>query len=107
MSITNQIIIEAVDGKAKKLKPLLDAMVKTVIAEKGCQKYELYQLEEDRDIFFIIEVWKSVKRYEAHLQNEHFKSIMDKMSPLIEVKVSNPLRSGPSGSGRKAKNREV
>ena len=91
MSIANQIIIEAVDGKSKALKPLLNLLVEATLTEKGCQKYELYQLDEDRDVFFIIEIWKNKKRYKEHLENEHFQELSSRMQELIELQVSNAL----------------
>lgn len=91
MAIANQIIIEAVEGKSKALKPLLNLLVEAVLTEKGCQKYELYQLDEDRDVFFIIEIWKNKKHYKAHLENEHFQEFSSRMQELIEIQVSNAL----------------
>ena len=92
MTIANQLIIESIDGQSKKLKPLLNTLVETVLLEKGCQKYELYQLDEDREVFFIIEIWKSGKRYNDHLENETYKAIVDEMKELIEIQVANPLK---------------
>jgi quinol monooxygenase YgiN len=91
MSIANQIIIEAVEGKSKALKPLLNLLVEASLTEKGCRKYELYQLNEDKDVFFIIEIWKNRKSYNAHLENEHFQELWMSMQDLIEIKVSNVL----------------
>lgn len=92
MTIANQVIIEAIKGKEKALKPILNALVEATLLEKGCQKYELYQIDEDRTIFFIIEIWKSEKRYNDHLESEKFKAISADMEELVEVKVSNPLK---------------
>lgn len=92
MTIANQVIIEAVDGHAKTLKPLLNALVEAALLEKGCQKYELYQLDEDREVFFIIEIWKSAKRYREHLENETYRVLEEEMKELIEIQVTNPLK---------------
>ena len=92
MTIANQVIIEAIEGKEKELKPLLNAMIEASLLEKGCQKYELYQLDEDREVFFIIEIWKSAKRYKDHLENETYKALEEEMRGLIEIQVSNPLK---------------
>lgn len=95
MVIANQIIIEAVEGKTEALKPLLRTLVEATLPEEGCQKYELYQLDEDREVFFIIEIWKDGKSYKAHLDNKHFQELCSAMQELIEVKVSNALKSTP------------
>ena len=92
MTIANQVIIEAVDGNAKTLKPLLNTLVEAALLEKGCQKYELYQLDEDREVFFIIEIWKSAKRYNEHLENEVYKAVEEEMKELIDIQVTNPLK---------------
>ncbi|MDA3947546.1 MAG: putative quinol monooxygenase [Helicobacteraceae bacterium] len=92
MTIANQLIIEAEDGRSKDLKSLLNIMVEAALLEKGCQKYELYQLDEDRELFFIIEIWKSEKHYNAHFENETFKAISEEMKELVEIEVKNPLK---------------
>ena len=92
MTIANQVIIEAVDGQAKTLKPLLNTLVEATLLEKGCQKFELYQLDEDREVFFIVEIWKSAKRYNDHLENAAYKALQAEMKELIEIKVTNPLK---------------
>ncbi|MEN8146272.1 MAG: antibiotic biosynthesis monooxygenase [Campylobacterota bacterium] len=109
MTVANRVIIEAVEGKEKTLKPLLNALVEAALLEKGCQKYELYQLDEDRTIFFIIEIWKSEKRFNAHLENETFISLSAEMDELIDVKVSNPLKLTQclTKLGLKEQNKEV
>jgi quinol monooxygenase YgiN len=71
---------------------LLNALVEAALLEKGCQKYELYQLDEDREVFFIIEVWKSAKRYREHLENETYRALEEEMKELIEIQVTNPLK---------------
>ena len=92
MTIANQVIIEAIDGHAKTLKPLLNTLVEATLLEKGCQKFELYQLDEDREVFFIVEIWKSAKRYNDHLENAAYKALQAEMKELIEIKVTNPLK---------------
>ena len=92
MTIANQVIIEAKDGQAKMLKPLLNTLVEAALLEKGCQKYELYQLDEDREVFFIVEIWKSAKRYNDYLKNETYKALEKEMKELIEIQVTNPLK---------------
>lgn len=66
--------------------------MKITLLEKRCQKYELYQLDEDSELFFIIELWKSEKRYNAHLENEAFITLCTEMQEFVEIKVSNPLK---------------
>jgi len=109
MTVANQVIIEAIEGKEKTLKPLLNTLVEATLLEKGCQKYELYQLDEDRTIFFIIEIWKSEKRYNTHLENETFVSLCAEMDKFIDVKVSNPLKLTQclTKLGLKEQNKEV
>jgi len=92
MTIANQVIIEAIDGQAKTLKPLLNALVETALLEKGCQKFELYQLDKERNIFFIVEIWKSAMRYNEHLENETYKAHIEKMKELIIGEVTNALK---------------
>ena len=57
MVIAQQLTFRANAGKESELRTILNDMVVRTSDEKGCLKYELYQLEEDRASFFLIEIW--------------------------------------------------
>ena len=92
MTVANQIITEAIDDHAKTLKPLLNSLTETAFLEKGCQKFELYQLDEEREQFFIIEIWKSAKSYNNHLTNEIYLDLNNEMNDYIKIQTCKPLK---------------
>jgi len=92
MTIANEIIFEAILGEEKTLKSLLNDLTTSVLSEKGCQKFELYQRFEERTHFFIIEIWKSNKAYEKHLHNESYTSQMLKIAALSTTQTSYELK---------------
>ena len=92
MTIANEIIIEATVGKDKELKPLLNDLVASVLNEKGCQKFELYQRFDERSHFFIIEIWKSNKAYEKHLNNEVYKDKILNIDAFSTSQVTHALK---------------
>jgi len=92
MTVANQIIIKAIEGKEKVLKEVLNELVASTLLEKGCQKYELYQLFDARSSFFILEIWKSEKRYNTYLKSKHYLEQMESIKPLIETETIHALK---------------
>ncbi len=79
MIIAQQLTFRAKKGKEVELRSILNDMVAKTSAEKGCLKYELYQLEEDRASFFLIEIWKSKAKYLKYKSGEkalYFDSVI-------------------------------
>ena len=92
MLSANQLVFQAQEGKTKELKELLNALVEFSLEASGCQKYELYQLYDQREDFFIIEFFKSEKKYKDYLKSEGYISLRDKIDALVEFKAVNALK---------------
>jgi len=92
MTIANQIIIQAHEGKQKALKEQLNRLVTHALAQKGCQKFELYQHFETPTDFFIVEIWKSEKRYESHLQDSDYLALQEACQTLIRSQQTHALK---------------
>ncbi len=92
MVCANQILIHAKESKEKEVKELLNELVALSLLANGCQKYELYQLNEKREEFFIIEIFKSEKKYSAYLENPEYKELRVKIDILCEFHRLNPLK---------------
>jgi len=92
MAIVNQINIEAVEGKEKDLKQVLNSLVALSLEQKACQKYELYQLEDKRKTFFIIEIWKNEKKKTAYYESKQYLEISENISKLSLKLSSNSLK---------------
>jgi len=92
MTVANHLVIEALEGKEKLLVEALNNLVTSSLLEKGCQKYELYQRFDERRYFFIIEIWKSNKAFERHLNNEIYKDKMFTIDALSTRQVTHALK---------------
>lgn len=92
MLSANQILIEAKQGKAKELKELLNSLVELSLEASGCQKFELYQLNDLREQFFIIELFKSEKKHMAYLEDESYKELKAQIDSLAESISVNALK---------------
>jgi len=92
MTSANQIVIHAKEGKAKELKELLNALVEFTLEVSACQKYELYQLNEHREEFFIIEIFKSEKKQAAYLEEANYIALKKEIDLLSEFTSINPLK---------------
>ncbi len=88
MTIANQITITALPQQEKTLKEQLNDLVSKSILEKGCQKFELYQLYDKRDQFFIIEIWKHEKAYKKHLESSTYLTLKE----TIQNMETHPLK---------------
>jgi len=75
MTVANQIIINAKADEEKTVKSFLNGLVAKALLEKGCQKFELYQGDEDRSYFVIIEIWKSEKRYAMYKESAMYQEL--------------------------------
>lgn len=92
MTIANQIIIQAHEGKEKELKMQLNALVAYALTQKGCQKFELYQHFDTPTDFFIVEIWKSERRYNTHLQSSDYLEYQARLQKLVKTQKSHPLK---------------
>ena len=92
MTIANQISIEVKTNQTKAVKALLNTLVENALLEKGCQKFELYQLDKEREYFFIVEIWKSEKAYNEHCIHETYLALKTELDPLIETERTRPLK---------------
>ena len=86
MHIVKKISFTAKEGKADELHRLLDFMVKESSKEEGCDKYELYQFKEEKNEFFLIEVWVDKESLETHKNTGHYKKFKEEIDSLIESK---------------------
>ena len=92
MVAANQIVIIAKEGEAKALKEVLNELVAYSLGVNGCQKYELYQLNEHREDFFIIEIFKSEKKHATYLKEEQYQNLKTKILELCEEFSMNELK---------------
>ena len=92
MVIANQITIISQPGSAKELRTLLNELAAYAISLKGCHKFELYQIEEERHRFIIIEIWKSGRAHHRYLDDPLVKALRAKTAPLIAEESTTALK---------------
>lgn len=92
MVVANQISIVAAEGRESELKEHLNTMVQSALGEKGCLKYELYQIEQERHLFFIIEIWKNNKAWLAHEASPSYLAFLSEASGCIQSRESRALK---------------
>lgn len=92
MVMAQQLVFRASEGKEVELRDILNDMVAQVSGAKGCLKYELYQMQEQRVSFFLVEIWKSKSRYRKHKESEVMKSFEDAMAPLLLTQNTSALK---------------
>ncbi|CUU24128.1 Putative monooxygenase [Duffyella gerundensis] len=71
-------------GKADELKKVLSAGVPGSRAEDGNVHYDLYRSVEDGNVFLFHERWKSQQAVDAHGEQPHFKTLMERSAHLIQ-----------------------
>ncbi len=92
MVIANHITLTATPGNAKPLRALLNELAAHAATLKGCHKFELYQFEEARERFMIIEIFKSGKARKAYLENETTEALFQKIRSLSVEEKTEPLK---------------
>ena len=53
--------------------------------EIGCERFEVYQSQSDRELFFLIEQWESEEALDAHRKTENFLNVyMTEVVPKVQ-----------------------
>jgi len=90
--VANQITLTANTGDEKQLRMLLNELVDHALKSKGCHKYELYQFEDERDRFMIVEIFKSIKAQKKFTEDETVVSIRESIYPLLASEGTSALK---------------
>ena len=70
--------------RRKDLLETLRGMLEPARVERGCLSYRLYEDIEDRNIFFLLEEWKTQNDLERHISTDNFHRLMALMDLLSE-----------------------
>ncbi|MDR3222571.1 MAG: antibiotic biosynthesis monooxygenase [Methanobrevibacter sp.] len=70
-------------GKNQELINVSKDLIKNTRLEEGCIDYNLYDDCESQDLFVFVEKWKDEKALNEHMETAHFKSFVEKGSPLF------------------------
>jgi len=72
------------EGEAEKFIAAFAEAVEPVRKEPGCARYELNQVNGEKNAFVVYERWKGLDALKAHLAAEHTKKLLEAVAPLLE-----------------------
>ena len=81
-------VLKAKPGKREALKQALQALLLPTRQEPGNVEYQLFQLRETPDSFYVREAWRGEEGLEAHIALPHFQAFILQMDALL----AEPLR---------------
>lgn len=87
-TITLLAVLKARPGKIEMLKHALRALLEPTRQEAENIEYQLFQLRDAPDCFYVRESWKSLKGLEDHVLLPHFQSFLVQSEHLL----AEPLR---------------
>ncbi|MBF0887164.1 MULTISPECIES: putative quinol monooxygenase [Gluconobacter] len=76
--------LKALPGQRETLRGLLTALAKDVRAEPGCERFKVYTLASDPDLFHVEETYRDDAAFAAHMATEHGKVFNQTITPLVE-----------------------
>ncbi|MRS91102.1 antibiotic biosynthesis monooxygenase [Enterobacteriaceae bacterium RIT714] len=81
-------VLKAKPGKRVALKAALQALLLPTRQEPGNVEYQLFQLRDTPDIFYVREAWRGQQGLDAHIALPHFQAFILQMNELL----AEPLR---------------
>ncbi|CAM7148134.1 Putative monooxygenase ycnE [Leclercia adecarboxylata] len=81
-------VLKAKPGKRDALKVALQALLLPTRQEPGNVEYQLFQLRDTPDCFYVREAWRGQEALEAHIALPHFQAFI----PQMEALLAEPLR---------------
>lgn len=80
-------IFRARPGRSAALGAALRELVEPTQKEDGCLNYDLHQANDDTDVYFFHETWRSVEDHEAHLETPHVRHVLAISPDLIQEPI--------------------
>lgn len=81
-------VLKAKPGKRDALKAALQALLLPTRQEPGNLEYQLFQLRDTPDCFYVREAWRGQEALEAHIALPHFQAFILQTDELL----AEPLR---------------
>jgi quinol monooxygenase YgiN len=76
-------VLTAKAGQRDALKRALKTLIVPSRAEPGCLNYNVFQLHNNPDMFYVYETWKGQQALDAHVALEHFQAFAEQMDTLL------------------------
>ncbi|MCY3886015.1 MAG: putative quinol monooxygenase [Gammaproteobacteria bacterium] len=83
--IYNNVLLNVTNSEdVETVKNLLEECGALSLKEAGCERFEVYQSQTDRQQFFLIERWRDQAHLDAHREMHAFKNIyVPQVLPLV------------------------
>jgi quinol monooxygenase YgiN len=79
--------IKVLGDKIKEAIIDLNTLVSSTQVEEGCLRYDLYQITESGDAFFLLEEWQDEKCLEKHFGSQQIKEFNTAKKNWISGKI--------------------
>ncbi|QDH18001.1 antibiotic biosynthesis monooxygenase [Swingsia samuiensis] len=76
--------MKALPEHRTKVQELLTKLAADVRAEPGCERFVVYTLENDQNLFHVEESYKDEAAFKAHMGTEHGKTFNQAIKTLVE-----------------------
>jgi quinol monooxygenase YgiN len=83
MSLHIVAVITAKEDKVEVLHEQLHKLVAETLTEPACLQYELHQDVNSKNIFIMLEEWKSEDGIQIHSQSKHFLEFLKNSEALF------------------------
>ncbi len=91
MKITKKVTFFAKKDKIKELKKLLETMITASKNEFWCLFYDIFQSQENKQKFIVIESWENENALKWHQKSKHYKFYKENYEEFCESKNSEVL----------------
>lgn len=83
------VVFHCFDGKREAFVERLvaDGILAAIRAEDGCEKYDFYFSEGDKNELLLVETWTSLSHQQAHMTTEHMARFRAIRGVYIESSV--------------------
>ncbi len=72
------------DGEAEKFIAAFAEAVEPVRKEEGCARYEVNQVNGEKNSFVVYERWKGLEALKTHLAAAHTRKLLEAVMPLLD-----------------------
>ncbi|AYL95567.1 putative quinol monooxygenase [Mucilaginibacter celer] len=87
MNIYLTALLKCKPGYAAQIKPILEQLVTNSKQEAACQQYELYQDNENENLFIFHEIWQDAAGFEQHTQQPHYLQFGQQAGQMLDGEV--------------------
>lgn len=85
--LTHLAFFRAQPGQSDALGEALCALVEPTRAEPDCIDYDIHRSQDEPDVWFVYENWRSADGLDAHMRSPHVAAFLQRMSGLVDGEI--------------------